>query len=256
MSSSPRFSLLTLTPWLDVLAGAAWGIAFLKFWLAGQLVLLIHPRFIPITVAAGIALLAISLVRGYFVWLASQRSVNVPAMQHLSLLPPGVGSLLLLSVAILGLFVQPRPFTAELANNQGEVDVIPAVQVQKQAFGGKSRSEDLSLVDWIRRLDVYPEPDAYTGQKVKVKGFVKYPSDLPDKYFEITRFVLMCCAADARAKSLPVKVENGDRKAYPVDSWLEIEGEMITEQLLGERRLTILAKSLKPIPEPKNPYDY
>jgi uncharacterized membrane protein YcgQ (UPF0703/DUF1980 family) len=31
---------------------------------------------------------------------------------------------------------------------------------------------------------------------------------------------------------------------------------MTTETLLGKRQLTIAAKSLKPIPEPKNPYDY
>lgn len=255
MAASSRFSIQTLTPWLDVAAGAAWGIAFLKFWLTEQLVLLIHPRFIPLTVTAGIALLIISALRGFFVWRASRRPGGIPVMQHMTLLPPGWGSILLLSVAIASLFIQPRPFTAELAGAQGEVDVIPAVQVQKQSFG-KSRPEDRSLVDWIRTLDVYPEPDAYTGQKVKVTGFVKYPANLSEQYFEITRFVLMCCAADARAKSLPVKVENGDRKAYPVDSWLEIEGEMITENLAGERRLTILAKSLKPIPEPKNPYDY
>ncbi len=252
-----RSSWRNLSPWLDVVAIAAWGILFLKFWLAEQLVLLIHPRFIWFTVGAAIALLILSALRAFYLWRASRRPAGaMPAMQHMSLLPSGWGSALLLGVALLGFFITPRPFDSEVAGAQGEVEVIPAVQVKKQAFAGKTKPEDRTLVDWVRTLDVYPEPDAYTGQKVKVTGFVKYPSNLPDQYFELTRFVLMCCAADARAKSLPVKVETGDRKAYAMDSWLEIEGEMITENLGGERRLTILARSLKPIPQPKNPYDY
>jgi uncharacterized repeat protein (TIGR03943 family) len=250
-------SFRNLSPWLDVAATAAWGVLFLKFWLAEQLVLLIHPRFIGLTVAAAIALLFLAGFRAFYLWRASRRPGGAqPILQHMSLLPSGWSSALLVGIAILGFFIQPRPFTSEVAGAQGEVEVIPAVQMKKESFAGKAKPEERSLVDWVRTLDVYPEPDAYVGQKVKITGFVKYPPNLPEQYFDATRFVLMCCAADARAKSLPVKLEKGDRKAYAVDAWLEIEGEMITETLNGERKLVILGKSLKPIPQPKNPYDY
>jgi uncharacterized repeat protein (TIGR03943 family) len=67
--------------------------------------------------------------------------------------------------------------------------------------------------------------------------------------------VITCCAADAYPVGLPVKL-NQSRKAYSADSWLEVEGQMATENIGGKRQLTIIASSLKPIPEPKNPYEY
>jgi uncharacterized repeat protein (TIGR03943 family) len=126
---------------------------------------------------------------------------------------------------------------------------------QPQAFRSASKPEARSLIDWIRTLNVYPEPDAYAGQPVKVQGFVVHPPDLPSQYFLLSRFVITCCAADAYPVGLPVKVRE-NREAYPVDTWLEIEGKMITETLDGKRKLTIEASSLKKIPEPQNPYFY
>ena len=55
---------------------------------------------------------------------------------------------------------------------------------------------------------------------------------------------------------LPVKLSTGTRAEFPPDSWLEVEGEMITEELNGQRKLTISPSLIKMIPEPKNPYDY
>ena len=40
------------------------------------------------------------------------------------------------------------------------------------------------------------------------------------------------------------------------DLYLEVEGEMITQNLQNKRQLTIQASNLRPIQEPKNPYEY
>jgi Predicted membrane protein len=109
----------------------------------------------------------------------------------------------------------------------------------------------------VRLLNFNPEPDTYIGQKVKVQGFVIHPPKVAEQYLWIGRFIITCCAADAYPVGLPVKLPpNQTRAAFPPDSWLEIEGETITAELQGKRKLTIQASSLKPIPEPKNPYDY
>ncbi|RAQ44220.1 TIGR03943 family protein, partial [Arthrospira sp. O9.13F] len=54
----------------------------------------------------------------------------------------------------------------------------------------------------------------------------------------------------------PVMLPDNNRGAYPQDSWLQVEGEMTTEVLNNQRRLTIKADRLTPIPEPRNPYEY
>ncbi|WP_421656199.1 TIGR03943 family putative permease subunit [Leptothermofonsia sp. ETS-13] len=249
--------LRSVPPWLDVMAIAAWGLLFLKYWLTGKLYLLIHPNYMWLTVAAALALLILAGLRS---WMLIQQARR-PAVrggapnQHLTLLPPGWSSTLLLAIAILGMVVTPRAFASQTAIDRGIADTLTVTRVKPQAFRASEKSEDKSLVDWIRTLTVYPEPDAYTGQKAKVQGFVTYPPHLPNQYLLISRFVITCCAADVYPVSLPVKLSQS-RETYKPDTWLEIQGQMVTETLAGKRQLVIEAKSIAEIPEPQNPYDY
>lgn len=241
------------SPWLDVLAIAAWGLLLLKFWLTGQLFLLIHPNYLWLTVGSAFALLMMSCLKAG--WLLKNPPRSQPSGQHSTLLPPNLSSGLLLLLAIGGLFITPRAFASDTAIQRGVGDALTLTRVKPQAFRGSNRTEDKTLIDWTRTLQVYPEPDAYTGQKVKVTGFVVHPPNLPPSYLLITRFVITCCAADVYPVSLPVKLA-GDRSAYKPDTWLEITGQMTTEQLGDKRQLTIAAQTLTPVPEPKDPYNY
>lgn len=243
-----------LLPWLDVLAIAAWGILMLKYWFTGKLNLLIHPDYFWLVVTGGLGLLIVGSLKGWQL-LQQRRRTIAPAVQHITLFPPGFSSALLLATAILGLLFTPRVFASQTALQRGVTDYLGATRTQPQAFRSSRRPEERSLLDWVRTLNVYPEPDAYTGQKVKVQGFVIHPPELPQKYMLLSRFVITCCAADAYPVGLPVKLTQ-NRQVYQPDTWLEVEGKMITENLGGKRQLTIQASSLKQIPEPQNPYNY
>jgi uncharacterized repeat protein (TIGR03943 family) len=175
--------------------------------------------------------------------------------QHISLFPPGWSSTLLIVTAILGLVITPKVFASQTAIQRGVTDSVSLTRAQPQSFRSVSNPAERSLIEWVRTLNVYPEPDAYTDQAVKVQGFAVHPTDLPPQYLMITRFVITCCAADAYPVGLPVKLKE-NRTAYPADSWFEVEGKMITETFKGKRQLTIEANSLKKIPKPNNPYFY
>ena len=254
-SRNPKFKIQNwLLPWLDVLAIAAWGILMLKYWLTGKLNLLIHPNYFWLVITGGLGLLVVGALKAWQL-LRQRRRAVAPATQHITLFPPGFSSTLLLATAILGLLVTPRVFASQAALQRGVTDSLGATRSQPQAFRSSRRPEERSLIDWVRTLNVYPEPDAYTGQKVKVQGFVIHPPELQQEYILLSRFVITCCAADAYPVGLPVKLTL-NRKTYPPDTWLEVEGQMITENLGGKRQLTIHASSLKQIPEPQNPYNY
>jgi uncharacterized repeat protein (TIGR03943 family) len=243
-----------LSPWLDVLAIGGWGILLLKLWLFGQLSLLIHPNYFWLTVVAGFVLIAIAALEVRRVLQRLQdRNANQTA-QHATLLLPGWSSSLLLITALLGLVITPQPFTSDTAIHRGVNDGLSATRAIPQAFRANNRSEERSLVEWTRTLSVYPEPDTYAGQKVKVQGFVVYPKDLPEQYFLISRFVITCCAADVYPVSLPVNVGQ-ERSKYAPDRWLEIEGKMATAEINGKRQLTIQPSKLTPISTPQNPYE-
>lgn len=244
-----------LSPWLDVLAIGSWGILLLKLWLFGQLSLLIHPNYFWLTVMAGFILVAIAALEARQVRQRRRYENSKQTAQHVTLLLPGWSSSLLLITALLGFVITPQPFASDTAIHRGVNDGLSATRSVPQSFKSNKSSEERSLIEWTRTLNVYPEPDTYAGQKAKVQGFVVYPKDLPEQYFLISRFVITCCAADVYPVSLPVKVSQG-RSAYPRDQWLEVEGQMSTEEINGKRILAIQPSKLTPIPAPQNPYEY
>jgi uncharacterized repeat protein (TIGR03943 family) len=257
---SARPLVVRLQPLLDVAALSTWGILLLKFWLTGKMNILLHPDYIWLAYSAGFFLIGLSVLKlGQLLWRSRQRrGVRKAAMapQHFSLFPPGWGSFLLLAVALFGLQFTPQPFSSQVALDRGVTDTLTLTRSQPQAFRGSGDPAKRSLVEWIRLLNVYPEPDAYSGQKVNLNGFVIHSPGMPKDYLSIARFIITCCAADAYPVGLPVKLQSGDRTNYPPDQWFQVEGEMITETLDGKRQLVIQAKSLKGIPQPANPYDY
>lgn len=236
---------------LDTLVVTLWGMLLLKYWLAGELRLLVHPRYFWVIICTGVFLLLIAT----FKVAGLRRKRPTAEAQHFTYLPSNLSSGLLILVAILGLITSPQVLNSQAAMQGGITDLSISTRVQPQAFHGLTRSEKRSLLDWAKTLAVYPEPSAYIGQKANVLGFVVYPSDLPEQYFIITRFVIGHCALDAYPVGLLVQLPQS-RQAYPPDSWLEVEGQMMTVDVKGKSQLAIEATSLKPVPKPKDPYEY
>lgn len=263
---SPKlFRFSTWGPWIEVLAVFAWGVLLLKYWVSGELNILIHPNFFALTNGTGVFLILLACYKGaqllHQQWRSRRvrnrgtRTATAAATDHITLFPPGWSATILLVTALLGFLISPRVFASDKAMMRNVNDFLPVTQSQPQAFRTARKPEERSLIDWVRTLTVYPEPDAYTGQQVNVQGFVIHLPDLPEEYFLISRFVITCCAADAYPVGLPVKLSQS-RSAYAPDTWLQIQGEMSTETLGDQRQLTIVANSIKEIPEPPNPYEY
>ncbi|HEY9705612.1 MAG TPA: TIGR03943 family protein [Allocoleopsis sp.] len=244
-----------LTPWLDVLAISIWGVLMLKYWLTGELRILIHPDYFWLVISCAFAFIFIGIWKTAYILLTRNNPPNNDTEQHITLFKPGLSSILLIIVAIIGLTTSPKVFSSQTAIERGITDAISLTRSKPQAFRANLKSEERTIIDWVRTLNTYPEPDAYTGQKVKVQGFVVHSPDLPKDYLLISRFVITCCAADAYPVGLPVKLPT-NQTDYPPDIWLEIQGKMTTENLAGKRQLTIIASSLKKIPPLPNPYEY
>jgi uncharacterized repeat protein (TIGR03943 family) len=259
-SRSAKFSR-----WLDILAIFAWGALLLKFWLTQQISILLHPDYVWLAYSAGFVLLGLGLLKlAPIVWRSltntnrrrqrQKAKAAEPVIPHISLFPPMLSSAMLLVVALFGFVFTPQPFASQVALDRGVTETLTLTRSQPQSFSGKSRPENRSLVDWVRLLNVYPEPDAYMGQKVNADGFVIRPPDLPANYILLARFIITCCAADAYPVGFPVKLKAGEAAKYQADTWFKVEGKMITETLKGKRQLVIEASGLKEIPKPANPY--
>lgn len=245
-----RLTSAALLPWLDCLTLAAWGLLLLLYWLRGDLNLLIHPAYQGLTALTAIAFLGMALARGWQL----RRDRRPVSTLHSALLPRRLSLGLLLLVAIAGLLLPPRVFANDLARNLNLDELTGYSRSRPQVFRNSQRPEERTITDWVRTLNVYPEPSAYVGQRVNVTGFVMHPAELPSHYLLLARFTLTCCAADAYPVGVPVKLA-GDRQAYPVDRWLSVQGVMEAETIAGKQQVVIAAQQIKPISPPSNPYD-
>lgn len=262
--------LRRLLPGLDVLALLTWAILLFKYWVTGQLKLLIHPNYFWLVFFTSIILF---LLAGLKTWQLikninpkNTNIANFESVQHITLFPPGWSSGLLIVTAITGLLIPPTILNSQMALQRGISESLPITQTQTQTFRTTLKPEERSLIEWIRTLNAYPEPDAYKGQKAKVTGFVVHSPILPNNYIFLSRFIITCCAVDAYPVGLPLKLV-GDRSAYPPDTWLEVEALMMTETLkvdtetmkanpIEKRQLVLDATSIKTILTPDFPYEY
>lgn len=235
----------------DTLALLLWGLMILRYWWSGRLAVLLHPDYHWLAIGAGWTLLFMAVWRGTAL-VRHQKGIDTP---HIALLPRQWSLAVLLGVAVFGLIYVPRPFASDAALARGIADPVGLTRSQPQRFARNTPPEERSLIDWIRTLNVYPEPDAYAGQPVNVTGFVIHPPNWSDSYVMVARFVLTCCAADAYPVGLPVKL-SGDRSQFAPDSWISVQGEMMTETLDDQRRLVIQPETILAVPEPKNPYEF
>lgn len=266
-------------PWrdiLDVLALGAWSAMLFRYWVTGKILLLLHPDYTWLSHLAAIVLLLLVLftlykIRVDKVWVArSNQPVTQAASDarkesgHMTLLPSNLSSAVLLGVAIFGLIYTPRAFESETAMQRGISETLTLTRAQPRRFVRAVASEKRTIIDWIRLVNVYPEPDAYEDEPVEVTGFVIHPEGWSADYLMISRFVLTCCAADAYPVGIPVVLngsgsssgELGGRELYPVDGWLKITGKMTTRTLDDRRQVAIIPTQITPIEEPKNPYEY
>lgn len=255
---SVKISRDRIYPLLDILAIAAWGILLLRYWLTNKLAILIHPNYFWLTVVSGIFLLGLSGFKLREILTYKRRNSYLSgsiSVKHAALFPPALSSSILLATAIVGMIVTPKVFASQTAIQRGLTDTNTITRTQAQSFRASVKPEDRSLIDWVRTLDNNPEPDDYKGMKAKIQGFVVHPPDFPLEYIMLSRFIITCCAADVYPVGIPVKLTE-DRRNYPPDTWLEIQGKMFTEMLNSKRQLALEAGSIDKIPEPKNPYDY
>ncbi len=246
-------------PWQSLLDGVMlllWSAVLIRFSLTGKLYLLIHPDYAGLAYLALVILLLLGLGRLRQVWWSWRGIYPRPRSQeHNPLLPRQLTTGLLLAVAVFGLIYSPRPFNSQTAFQRGITDVLGQTRSRPQRFIVSTKPADRTIVDWVHTLNVYPEPDAYTNQPVKVTGFVTPMPGWPDHMFMISRFVLTCCAADAYPVGLAVELPAGTTPPQP-DSWLEVTGQITTVSLDGKRQVAIGAARLTPIPEPRTPYEY
>ncbi len=241
-------------PWIyffrsrfDALPILLLGAMLLIFRWQQQLVLLIHVNYLNLATVTGVVL----LILGFYQFLRPRQTAASNA-GHISVFRPHIGAILLLITALLGLWVNPRPLSGQTALNRGVSQHLSATRDQPQAFRPQVNPAERTLLDWIRTLEVFPDPYTYENQPVDVDGFVVHPEDALPGTFLLTRFLISCCAADAYPVALPTHWT--DSESLEADHWYRVQGRMAVQEGEDQPQILIQAENVTPIPTPINPY--
>jgi uncharacterized repeat protein (TIGR03943 family) len=89
---------------------------------------------------------------------------------------------------------------------------------------------------------------ARAGSRVSFVGFIDRPPGTPADQFELTRFVITCCVADAL--SVQVRVVDAPPGRFRPDEWVRVTGQLypLRDEVL------LAASSVKPVARPAHPY--
>jgi uncharacterized repeat protein (TIGR03943 family) len=83
------------------------------------------------------------------------------------------------------------------------------------------------------------------GLRVRLLGFVVGSKDVPRGTFELARFYIACCIADAEAVGLPVV-----GRAPKPNTWLQVTGTLTKRG----KRFVVVPEQVTNVPAPKQPY--
>lgn len=156
---------------------------------------------------------------------------------------------LLIVVIISGMFIPSGQISSATANQR--ISNINSVELTSQ-YGAlnnfSTESTNFDIGDWLVSMSFNSNLESFVGRKVDLIGFIFAPEDFKNDMFLISRFVVKCCAADARPVGLKVRSEWRDN--FKIDEWVRIKGEFVLEN----QELIIIPSIIERADVPVRPY--
>lgn len=206
--------------------------------LEDKLLVYIHPRYVAFTIT--LSLVSAVLLIASVVFKKSKTENHKDSL--LSLLP--------ISFIIFIMLVLP-PQTLSSSTVTQRLTTTQSGQQSAPDFTGSTSG--LSVSDWFQLLNLYQEPEYYSLKPADLTGFV-YDAGLGEDTFWVSRFVLTCCAVDARPVGVPVHLENW-KNEYSENDWVNVKGQFeLTETAQGSQ-IVLIPESIQPTAEPEDPYE-
>lgn len=231
-----------------------YGMFFLFLYVSRKIIYFVHPDYAFLALFTAIFLFILALFKFSMIFHKVPPECT-DGCSDTNLLNKKRNVIFLLLPFFLSIIFPIKPLssaTAELRAGRYNQDAGLSRSINTSS-GFSIKPENRTLMDWIRLFSQDPEPDHYKGQKVKIVGFVFKDNTLSKDYFLISRFVLSCCAADARPIGIPVRY-NAEKFHLEENQWIEIQGTFDSGEVQSERQPVIILQNYKTVPVPENPY--
>lgn len=224
-----------------------------SIWLArsGKLELYVHPRYVIFTVV--MSLLAVVFIAADIVFRA--RAPKATPITPIGSIMAGILCMLLCA----GLLIfRPAGLSSLAAGQRG-------INSGALNFGDQSLLTDLSAADaayeqfsikeWASLLAQTSDTQLFDGKPADITGFVSPASNNDPNVFYVARFVMTCCAVDARPIGVPVYKPNW-RQTYHPDQWVKVQGVFMPNPETSGIPIVLDPKTITKVSEPLKPYVY
>jgi uncharacterized repeat protein (TIGR03943 family) len=219
----------------------AWAVFFLVLWLSSAADRYLGPRtqwVVPFG-ACALAVTALLYAAAALRARAPARSLTLRETAGLLVLVCPIALVLLVPNAALGSFAASRKGAGSLF-----LHAAPAPPPSPA---------DISFLD-IRiaegDTDFAAEAGIHQGLRVRLLGIATRSKDIPAGTFELARFYIACCVADAQPVGVPVD-PSGRRPAIAGDeTWLSVTGRLAWRG----KHYVVVADGIHPARKPAQPY--
>jgi uncharacterized repeat protein (TIGR03943 family) len=245
----------------------AWTAVIAKLFAAGEMVKYIAPALDPLTALTGLVFGAMGVTEAWRALRPSpcrhpaERSPAAHDVEHghgaeatpEAALERVLTYAVVLLPLVLGLAVAPRALGTSALGGERVTRLLLTFAPSSPLPPRRPQPDEAPLDDLgpllahLRRVG-----EASIGHPVRVTGMVTRSDALGADEFALLRYAIAHCVADARPVALLV-VSPPAPDVRP-DQWVEIEGEVASREREGDRLVTIVARRITPVEEPRNPY--
>jgi uncharacterized repeat protein (TIGR03943 family) len=217
-----------------------WAVFFVVVWWTGTSDRYLGSRTQWIVPFGAVALALASLAYGFGYFRARRRGPALTLREAVSLfaLLVPLAAVLLVPHAALGSFAAAR---------KGGV-TFPLARPAAPSAPSEASFLDIRVAEGDR--DFAADAGIREGVQVRLLGFVTRSKDVPPGTFELARFYIACCIADAEAVGVPIDDHALGGRRFAHDTWLAVSGSL--EQ--RGKRFVVAAERIARVPAPKQPY--
>ena len=220
---------------------AVWGIFFAWLLIGGRdhLIRLLNPDLWWLIVCGAVLLLLLAL----FTFLRLNQKSQPFATTFFQV------AILLLPLLYFPLTLEGR-FSGMTLEKRGIIPVIP----EMTEISPPLVEDQLNRLDEgeISLMNLIKNTDKYQGKSIEISGMVFHHDKLPENVFMCYRFLMTCCAADARPIFAMVNYENAEE--LPLDIWVRVRGTFSMVEKEGVPIPSIQAEKVEQIEEPAIPF--
>jgi uncharacterized repeat protein (TIGR03943 family) len=219
----------------------AWALFFLWLWLSDEVLRYLGPRTEWVVVVGAIGLSAVALVYG-----RADSKDGAGSLPSAAEIAGSIGLLLPIALAMIlsGSTLGSLAASKKLAGRGVDLAALARLQSGSSEITFLDLKAAADDPEWAREKGLAP------GKAVRLTGFITRPVRAGRDSFELSRFYITCCVADA----IPVGVEVETAASGPTparkDEWFSVTGVVVRQSDgLGLRALRV-----KRVAEPDQPY--